>query len=937
MDFATHGSCHTWSSEHSETGYADGRNGNSSSDGSRKLVFRVELEFLIQIAGGTSSGTSSPGSNSAHTLGGGFGNVGNDRTSDVLRFIAGRLHDLGLRGVCYDDPFYGDDGVWGIDVDQNVVELPEKKIPKYKSYTRKWRSVRVKTPLWSFTKENMSKLEAVCDKLKTTQGLVIGMNHVPRLRVEVKPQTGDYTLHDLRRIVAFLWEASPRINQLHAEYCGPGSMTAPGLEFSRLFSPFPHVFLSDTEWRCEPAETVFTHGPPVPTRTGMLKPPDVGHESAVSRLAVLCVSLAQDLEWLVDETRVHAKDWEGNVRVLPGAYDFSKILDKDPRARTIQFAQHAGTLDFGAVENWIKVCHGLVFFCLNATEDKVEHVRELLRLPIPSDPALKSPPFPYSIFDLLDDLDLSSQSRYYQPLGTNPFVPELDNHRRRKPAINLNDTKDLSPYTFGIELEFLLPYANEGTDDPYPSDPRWFYRHNPQSSSNNGANQKYYSEFQHLLRDLLSDDEPESGSDASSRAYSGNADHLAKIINSAGHCSATLHDLFDKMSTENLGIPNSALLAIAESNGHHLHLVEDVDPRYQTWCVKQDCSLSRSSGGLLGYSGGHVGVEVSSPILRNHPTDFGSVVDVLRIVRGGMRPMLDLSCGLHVHVGSVCGFSLRALRRIATLIWAVDPILYTLVHPSRKTSLYTLPLRTSSILATDKTLPEYNACLDLRRVGKSGLRRGDVALSLEIEAHVPMDRLPERLQREFFGIWAAESHWALWSLLAPRRGMKGGVSFMSVRGNLSTEHSDAVCEGTIEFRLLEGTLDPELITDWTKLLLKIVETAETTRPVEFFRVVSRLLETYRNEDDRLAGFLDAFGLGGHLPFWAKVAERNRALAADGSCEGAENPTRWQPPVFGGEQVSEDTRTTLMRTWFEENIVRLLEIDEDMLDRVKGVL
>ncbi|KAL0935990.1 uncharacterized protein CTRU02_208205 [Colletotrichum truncatum] len=688
------------------------------------------------------------------------------------------------------------------------------------------------------------------------------MNHIPRLRIEIKPRNEDFRLTDLKKIVTFLWAASPRLNQLHAEYCGPASTIAPGLEFTNIFNFLPFTYLSDAEWRGEPAETVFTHGPPIPTTTKMLKTPDVMRHSAFAQFAAREISEMDNLESLLEATTIRVKDLEGEIGTLPGAYDFSHLADIDPVQRTIRFAQHAGTMNSDAIKNWIKVCHGLVSFCLDTCKQRVDRIFEQLEV---------SSAEAYTVYDILKDIDLVSQADYYLDKGSNPFVPDLACHRRI-PTVNLADTRDLPPYTFGIEVEFLVPYSHENTPDPYPSDPRWVYRYNPDA------------------------DQHDPSEDARTVSHSGNAEYLAKMLNKAGHFSVTLYRLLDACNDIE-GDRAQALATLAKSSGLNMRLVDKVEPMFQTWLAQPDFSLSSFHSGFLGYSGGITGVELCSPILRDQQTDFDKIVNIVKLVRNSMRPMLNPTCGFHVHVGNVRNFSLLSLKRIVTLIWAADPILYSLVHPSRRENAYSIPPRKGSKLANNQDLPPYSDVWNLRR---------DKLHELEIESHVPMDKIPDRLQREIYQIWSAVNERVLIGLVGSPVGARTGISLHRIKPveDMDTENPAAtVYEGTIEFRCLEGTLHPELIVQWVKLLLAIVAKAEASTVWKYFTIMSEVLKEHKSDREQLAGFLHVLDLGSAESFWEKTAEMNRTLAVGVVSEDDSNqPSEWEMVFDEGEST-----------------------------------
>ncbi|KAF6836346.1 hypothetical protein CMUS01_05423, partial [Colletotrichum musicola] len=526
-------------------------------------------------------------------------------------------------------------------------------------------------------------------------------------------------------------------------------------------------------------------------------------------------------------------------------------------------------------------CHGLVLFCVNASERRQDRV--LARIPGVLDvltPANRE----YVVYDLLGDVNLQYESSYYRGLGPYPYVPDLA-RVRRLPLVNLDDTPDLSPYTFGVELEFIAPYIREGTPDPAPSDSRWIYNHvhNPEETGGR----------------------PDNTGTLRNSSYIGNAEHLAETLNKLGYFSCTyntLSDALDVVREDDV----AALLNVARQAGFLARPAPALDCRFQTWFIERDSSLSDFHAGLLGYAG-VVGLELATPVMRHKRGDFERVVKVVKTVRSCMRPMLDESCGLHVHVGSVRGFSLRSLKRIVSMVWAADPVIFALVHPYRQDNEYSIPLRGGTNLGANNFLEPYDPL------------QGDRMSAIELESHIPMDRIPKRLREEFSKIWTAPD------LLTLKALVRTAVDNSRASVALNVKHlvhngffvdagpADRVLQGTIEFRAREGTLDPELVVRWAKLVTAMMEKAETSSPWQFCQIMAVVLRHGASEAERLGPFLDALGLGESRDFWAGVAARNKV---------AEMPAPM--PTFGRtEKESEDRK----RAWHEKNIASVPPLEE----------
>ncbi|EFQ35932.1 hypothetical protein CGRA01v4_05973 [Colletotrichum graminicola] len=896
----------------------------------RKMELRIHLEFLIRYDSEISSLRST-----VSALPSGITAEKTTATSEPQghqEFLMNWFHQMRLSHPSEagnhkkqdEDAHDKSNAVWTTEVDEGIIQLHESK----------WRLAHVRSPLIHLTPQLTSTIASVCDAIQNTQDITIGLNHIPRLRVEIKPETSTFTVTDVRRTLLFLWSASQRIDTLHAGYCGPRSPAAPGLEFSRLFHPVSLVY-PFCEDRNGVALTKFTHGPP-----DKVKILDDMHTvdirgSLLEKKKIRAVGVSNDLEWLAEGTTVRLWDPDPrhDERIVTGAYDFSGL--PAPHEKLIRFNQHAGTLDPEAIDNWVRVCCGIIDLCLNATSERLECIKTRLNLPSDLDPSVRSSPSrSYTVFDLLVDLKLPSQAAYYKSLGPNPFVSEFVSRRRWTPAVNIEETEGVSPYTFGIELEFLVPYSLVGARDPDPDDSRWIYRDPSSAAADKSASQE--DEEYWAARRTNWAIEAIKARALDKQVYTANADHLVSILTSAGHLSATFDTLADHAVPNDVVIPAYALHTILqEARNPRLYFLKRIDPRHQIWHVHRDLSLSSFHLGEAGYAG-HLGVEISSPVLRDRPADFEKIFDVLKVLRGGVRPMLDPTCGFHVHVGNIRGFSLRSLKKIATLVWVSELVLYSLVHPSRESNIMTVPLGKGSTLACTEDLSEYTAGFDLQNPNTKDAQMEAMILSNEIEAHVPMDGIPKRIQDEILRIWSVSSEYGLIHLLQPDQVCKTGISFFSIRSSIEKQsgEEERKYEGTVKFRMLEGTLDPELIAHWTKLVLRIVQRGTDTEPFEYFCTMKKILKEYYSEREMLEGFLSALGMEDHALFWNKVAQKNKALSE--TDDGADG-NQWQCPADKDLDLTDDEKEELMRRWCERKTTRVPTVDDNSLERARSIL
>lgn len=93
-------------------------------------------------------------------------------------------------------------------------------------------------------------------------------------------------------------------------------------------------------------------------------------------------------------------------------------------------------------------------------------------------------------------------------------------------------------------------------------------------------------------------------------------------------------------------------------------------------------------------------VEISTPVLADTARSSELLRYVVNLLTSSFLMIANPSCGLHVHVGQgEDGFTYDAVRRIASLLWAADPLLRMLHPPWRAVSAHCAGLRDFSRLA----------------------------------------------------------------------------------------------------------------------------------------------------------------------------------------------------------------------------------------------
>ncbi|KAI1426605.1 putative amidoligase enzyme-domain-containing protein [Xylaria sp. FL1777] len=123
---------------------------------------------------------------------------------------------------------------------------------------------------------------------------------------------------------------------------------------------------------------------------------------------------------------------------------------------------------------------------------------------------------------------------------------------------------------------------------------------------------------------------------------------------------------------------------------------KSVMDHYRDWGVGQDESVHAKN--IRPYI--FVSVEVSSPVQFSSPKGFDAISLAISTITSKFRCLVNFSCGLHVHVGlGAERLSLEQIRRIGSLSYAAESLLFTLHDPIRRVTQYCRPLQDYSRLA----------------------------------------------------------------------------------------------------------------------------------------------------------------------------------------------------------------------------------------------
>jgi hypothetical protein len=340
-----------------------------------------------------------------------------------------------------------------------------------------------------------------------------------------------------------------------------------------------------------------------------------------------------------------------------------------------------------------------------------------------------------------------------------------------------------------LEWKLLFPLLAPGAKDPRPDDDRPV----PEASC---------------------DDEPACLEQAH--------ECVARAIKEAGEEAVTMHSL------------------LAEG-------IEEKEFWGSSWVVKKANSAvpMEEETSLKGYT--WVPVEICSPKMRLRDAQTRLRMQrVLDALHSKHRLAANCSCEVHIHLGRMDGraWSLSTLKRLGSLLWVAEPTLRSIRDPNSPNSnnLYTWGFAMQQRSRLAKQLLEEDAdgavtVVDEPRV----ITDGQVIAALR-----GLSTAPAKDANAFVRVWRAASHLELGQLLSGPEKMYRRLGF-----NFSAfgEEDDRAKRNprTIEFRMMDGSVDTGLILGWLVICGTIAETAVTASDHRFGAALELLLR--RSESD----------------------------------------------------------------------------------------
>lgn len=261
-----------------------------------------------------------------------------------------------------------------------------------------------------------------------------------------------------------------------------------------------------------------------------------------------------------------------------------------------------------------------------------------------------------------------------------------------------------------------------------------------------------------------------------------------------------------------------------------------------------------------------VPVELCSPKLcwkkrQEAAADIGSVC---RTLQGGFNAVANHSTEVHVHVGRHDGrfYSLRSMKRLATVLWLGEPILRGLKDPKSRnfdhTFTWGFPWREHSriALALQGRLPGGQTIEDLATgpedefeaflarannarvmTGGGGGGNGNGTGTGEVDKL----RFAGEHRLALRAIWRASTHRELGRMLCGTEAKyrRLGFNFQALGGEDARARASP---RTVEFRFLEGCIDQGVVAGWVRVCVALARLAvDQADDWGFYRMVVLLL------------------------------------------------------------------------------------------------
>ncbi|KAH7162762.1 hypothetical protein B0J13DRAFT_536908 [Dactylonectria estremocensis] len=557
----------------------------------------------------------------------------------------------------------------------------------------------------------------------------------------------------------------------------------------------------------------------------------------------------------------------------------------------IKFNQHCGTLDLDAIRHWTAVCTFLVTAGIGRSSECFHDDLVFLRHQIQQGTI--------SLSEFLHDYDLPATANFYQnspatkipDLGLWPTLKKGIPGHESEPILKMG-TLPLSSSDRGVNKQFLKTLGNQLDKWGNSAEPTFNGRYT------------FGIELEVKTPSLHTEETSEE-----SLGFCGTKNGLAKQDpdpSDIRHCSHestfdTRCERFIQVVKKKLGIfffkpgfgdqywgmePWAARKKMfAEKGG--IFCTPGFADDWHAWGIVEDASLG-SYKNWKGYNSLH-GLELVSPILRDKAECWESMLDVVSGLRRTMRLVVDQKCGVHVNVGK--GAELMPFhfyRKLSCLMYCADHVIFSLCRPDRrKEDGFSHPLRDSNGVGL---------------VVFFYARWENIPFPKGLSDYIPVDKLSSVDVAILKKIWSAPDKKALEDLLM----RWGGRSCLSIL-RIQNTNVPGYLSGAVEFRHLEGNLDPELIIRFSQLMVALFQFADQAEPEEWCLLVENLMccQSPRSYDSVvLWRLLVQLGLGKDFGYWVKRAWKNWTLPSasamkewvDDDLHGYMNSLKVEQPV-----------------------------------------
>lgn len=332
--------------------------------------------------------------------------------SGINQHIAALFNANNL-GVNQEDPSIKTMHSWQITEDTSLDDpTPEDSGGIYhKDYV--YSQMEVISPALEFNQESLDEVEAACNLLK--ENYVVGCNDSTGTHVHTGrfSQPVPFSLFFLKKLIVFLYAFEPQITSIHEPRRINGTLLGNIRDRSNITFEFQKEFGT----RPSPSTVIFY------------------------------LLQVDNLNDLIRAGTTGGKFFDYNFGgLMEAAYKVQNDYDNDGEGHTIEFRQHAGTLDGEAITMWIRVLAGIINFIEDVSPESFtdlitkittaetwekeydgwDEEREKMYGPVPADGS-------FTIVDLLNHIGLPEEARYYSTrwrIHTRPLARDREYSKR---------------------------------------------------------------------------------------------------------------------------------------------------------------------------------------------------------------------------------------------------------------------------------------------------------------------------------------------------------------------------------------------------------------------------------------------------------------------------------------------------------------------------